>query len=305
MRSHLNNANVDQTGRSLAAALDAPCRSLQTPSAGRLSYYADNRTEGRPLVLIHSVNAAPSAREMQPLFDHYRDIRPVYALDLPGFGRSERSDIPYSPELYAETINHFLTEVVARPADVVAFSLGAEFAARAALADTDAFESLALISPTGFSARTPPSGPWTDRILKILRLPLFGDALFRLLTSRVSIRHFLGLAFTGEPPKSLVDYAYATSHQPGAKYAPFRFLSMKLFTAGALERLYMPLRLPALVLYDRDPNISFERLESLTGRANWQITRIQPTLGLPHWERTSETVAAMDRFWDRSHNSAA
>ncbi|MDJ0741246.1 MAG: alpha/beta hydrolase [Gammaproteobacteria bacterium] len=286
-----------ETAPSLAAAVDAPRQTLQTPNAGRLCYYSDTRAEGRPLVLIHSVNAAPSTREMRPLFDHYAARRPVYAVDLPGFGCSERGDLPYSPALYAETINHFLTEVVAQPADVVAFSLSAEFAARAVLADGELFHSLGLISPTGFGARTPPSGPATDRILRVLRLPLLGDGLYRLLTTRLSIRHFLGLAFTGDAPAALVDYAYATSHRPGAKYAPFRFLSMKLFTPAAFDELYAALSLPVLVLYDRDPNISFERLDELAERPNWRLQRIAPTRGLPHWERGAETFAALDRFW--------
>lgn len=282
----------------LAPALDAPCETFTTATAGRVGYYVDAAPAGRPLVLIHSVNAAPSAMEMRPLFDHYRGRRPVYAPDLPGFGRSERADRPYSPELYATTLTHFLTEIVRQPADVVAFSLSAEFAARAVALSPDRFRSLALISPTGFSRRQPPSGPPTDRLLGLLRLPLLGDTLYRLLTSKISIRYFLGKAFTGEPPQALLDYAYATSHQAGARHAPVRFLSMKLFTADAAERLYRPLRLPVLVLYDRDPNVSFERLTEIADdRPNWRLERISPTLGLPHWERSDETIAALDRFW--------
>jgi pimeloyl-ACP methyl ester carboxylesterase len=200
--------------------------------------------------------------------------------------------------MYAEFLGEFLDSVVGQPADVVAFSLSAEFAARAVALRPDRFRSLALISPTGFSRRQPPSGPPTDRLLGFLRLPLLGDTLYRLLTSKISIRYFLGKGFAGDPPQALLDYAYATSHQTGARHAPFRFLSMKLFTADAAERLYRPLRLPVLVLYDRDPNVSFERLmEIAEGRPNWRLERISPTLGLPHWERSDETIAALDRFW--------
>lgn len=278
-------------------ALDAPCHQI-TLSAGTISYYVDNaQANGRPLVLLHSINAAPSAREMQPLFDHYRHSRTVYVPDLPGYGRSERSDQAYSPTLYATFIREFLEQVVGQPADVVAFSLSAEFAARAIIERSALVRSLALISPTGFSARRAPTGPITDRILNFLRLPVLGDGLYKLLTSRLSIRYFLGLSFAGKAPEPLTDYAYTTAHQPGAKFAPFRFLSMKLFTPTAVEDLYTRLELPVLVLYDRDPNISFELLDSIEEKPNWRTVRISPTMGLPHWERPQETADALDAFW--------
>jgi pimeloyl-ACP methyl ester carboxylesterase len=281
----------------LPAAIDAPCRYVELPQAGRIAYYTNGMDGGRPVVLLHSVNAAPSAREMRPLFEHYRKVRPVYAPDLPGFGRSERSDRDYSPTLYADFIKHFLRDVVATPADIVAFSLSAEFAARALNETSELCRSLVLISPTGFGQRQPPSGPPTDRILKALRLPVLGGGLFKLLTSRLSIRHFLGLSFAGKPPVDLVDYAYATAHQPGARHAPFRFLSMKLFTPEADRQLFELLRVPVLVLFDRDPNVSFERLDAFASKDNWHIHRISPTRGLPHWERTEQTVEALDAFW--------
>jgi pimeloyl-ACP methyl ester carboxylesterase len=283
--------------RELSPALDADCDQLDLEQSGRVCYYSDTRGTGRPLVLLHSVNAAPSAREMAPIFEHYRAERPVYAPDLPGFGRSDRSDRPYSPALYAATISEFMRQVVQRPADVVAFSLSSEFAARAAADVPALFRTLALISPSGFGKRQPPQGATGDRILRFLRLPGVGGGLFRALTSRASIRYFLGQSFHGQVPRELIDYAYETAHQPGARYAPFRFLSMKLFTAEAYTKLYEPLRLPVLVLYDKDPNISFERLDHARFQPNWQVRRIEPTRGLPHWEKPEETFAALDAFW--------
>jgi hypothetical protein len=101
--------------------------------------------------------------------------------------------------------------------------------------------SLGLISPTGFGRRQPPQGPATERILKVLRL-LLGPNLFRVLTTRPSIRYFLRQSFAGPVPPELVDYAGLTARQPGAHFAPFRFLSMKLFTPNAFERLYRAAR---------------------------------------------------------------
>ena len=121
----------------LFPALDAELSSLSSESAGALNVYVDRSVHGRPLLLIHSVNAAASAYEMQPLFEHYRVQRPVYALDLPGYGFSERTDLARTPEAYAGAIVDVIAQLIGEPADVIALSLGGEFAARAALQRPD------------------------------------------------------------------------------------------------------------------------------------------------------------------------
>ncbi len=122
--------------------------------------------------------------------------------------------------------------------------------------------------------------------------------LYRTLTSRPSIRYFLGKAFEGSAPDEMIDYAYATAHQPGARHAPFCFLSMGLFSPDACSDLYRPLPVPGLVIYDRDPNVTFTRLPALLESApQWRAQRIAPTLGLPHWEQTEATCAALESFW--------
>ncbi len=282
----------------LPEALDAPRRDLRLPGVGRVSYYQAGIGSGTPLLLVHSINAAPSAFEMRPLFEHYRGSRPVLAPDLPGFGFSERSDRRYSPELFQEALKGLLREVIREPADVVAFSLSAEFAAAVAQSAPELIRSLVLISPTGFSTRTMPGGTTGERVHGVLSLPGLSQGLFAALTSRPSIRYFLRLSFVGPVPPEMIDYAHATARQPGARYAPLYFLSGQLFTQDATARLYAGVTQPVLVLHDRDPNINFDLLPEFLGdRTNWRVERIGPSLGLPHWEKPAETTAAMDRFW--------
>jgi pimeloyl-ACP methyl ester carboxylesterase len=253
-----------------------------------------------PLVLIHSVNAAPSSMEMKPLFDHYRGSRPVYSLDLPGFGQSPREDLAYSPAFYAEVIARFLDGISSvAAADVVALSLSAEFLVRAVVEEGAAVSSVTLISPTGMGHRQPRTSKAAQGVTGFLARSALGTPLWRGLVSKPSIRFFLGQAFhSGSAPKSLVDYAYATSHQPGAKFAPFAFLSMALFTQNAVESLYQLLSIPTFILYDRDPNIGFERLDELLSmNPVIQAERIEPSLGLPHWEHTQRTCDLLDQFW--------
>jgi pimeloyl-ACP methyl ester carboxylesterase len=291
----------------LGEAIDAPRHAFRSHEGWRVAYYADAAVSGRPLVLVHSINAAPSSLEVKPLFEHYRKVRPVYSLDLPGFGHSERRPSGYNPQLFARVIADFLKQVVGVPADLVALSLSAEFAARAIASNAQAVESLVLISPTGFSLRAPP-GPKIGRLVHgILRTPGLSQGLFDLVASKRSIRYYLGRSFVGAPPQETLDYAYATAHQPGARHAPLVFLSMQLFTPHAAEALYAALTdIPVLAIADRDPYIGFELLDDFVARhANWSWHRLAPNMGLPHWERLAETVVVLDDFWMRAQSLRA
>ena len=286
-------------------ALDAERKDYASQRAGRLSYYVDKESKGTPLVLLHSINAAPSAFEMKPFFEHFRSERPVYAVDLPGFGFSERSDRLYSPMLYQNAICDFLQDVVGKPADVVALSLSSEFAARAAVHHPKLFRSLVMISPTGFNpprmdrlAEGAQQRGTRNKLYAGLAVPLWNRPIYDLVASRPSIHYFLNKSFEGLVPDELVDYAYLTSHQPGAQFAPTYFLSGKLFTPAVRETVYNVLEQPALVVYDHDPYTNFEMLPSLLqGRDNWQGVRISPTKGLAHWEAPQRTFKAMVDFW--------
>src|SRR3712207_5691746 len=80
-----------------------------TGRAGRLSYYVAG--EGPPLLLIHSINAAGSAYEVRPIFEPMRQRHRVFAVDLPGFGFSDRRERNYSVRLYADAVHDMLDAI--------------------------------------------------------------------------------------------------------------------------------------------------------------------------------------------------
>jgi pimeloyl-ACP methyl ester carboxylesterase len=290
----------------LPDALPAERKTFASRSAGKLSYYLNRGESGRPLVLIHSINAAASAYEMRPLFLQYRARRPVYVLELPGFGFSERVRREYSPSLYESAMLDFLTDEVGEPADVVALSLASEFAARAALARPELFSSLVFISPTGFNREQPrrksqqAGNSGASKIVQpLFAFPLWARPLFDLIATRASIEYFLQQSFIGTVPRDLIDYDYAAAHQPGAEHAPLYFISGKLFTPNIRPAVYEQLRVPTLVIYDRDNFTSFDALpETLARNEYWQAVRLVPSLGLPHFEQIQEMVQVLDRFWE-------
>lgn len=287
-------------------ALDASRRSLRG-RAGKLNLYVAGT--GPPLLLVHSVNAAANAYEVRPLFEHYRASRRVHALELPGFGFSERSDRAYTPRLMTDAIHDALDELERdsdEPVDALALSLGAEFLARAAYERPERFRSVALITPTGFGKREQFYGPegstrGSTRLKRAFENPLWAQPFYDALVSAPSLRYFLRKTFGSHTPvdEGLLHYAYPTSHVPGARHAPFSFISGLLFSAD-IDRVYEALKMPVWLAYGtQDRYTDFGGLNSVEGKPNWYFTRFE-TGALIYYQEPQQFTAAYDSFLTRA-----
>lgn len=283
----------------LPSAIGADTGAVAVHGVGTLGYYQDLTGDNPPVVLLHSVNAAASSYEMRPLFESLRGRRRVFALDLPGFGRSERGARAYTPELYADAIERFVVDVASpqgQPVDLVALSLSSEFAARAALRSPSLFRSLTLLSPTGLGPPRARFGPSRALLRGALGVAPLAAGIFRVLRTEGSIRYFLSKSFVGRPDEGLVRYALQTAAAPGAQHAPVAFVRGDLFTTDAFGALYSPLKVPTRVVYDKDAYSTFERLDALT-QINPAVTahRLAPTRGMPQFEHPSDVVDIIER----------
>ncbi|GMA16582.1 alpha/beta hydrolase [Deinococcus metallilatus] len=271
--------------------------------AGLLNVYVAG--SGAPLLLIHSVNAAASAYEVRPLFEHYRASRRVYALDLPGFGFSRRGDREYRPRLMADAVHDVLDEIAledGRPVDALALSLGGEFLARAASEGPDRFRSVTLVTPTGFGKNEqfygdPGSTRESAGLKRVYENPLWAQPFYDLLASAPSLRYFLKLTFgsSAAVDEGLLRYDYPTSHVPGARHAPFAFISGLLFGAD-IDRVYESLTVPVWLAYgERDRFTDFGDLGNVENRPNWSFERFD-TGALVYFEEPRRFTAAYDAF---------
>jgi len=285
----------------LPEAIDARRYNFPSSSGGLVSWYGDETGEGRPVVLVHSVSPYASAYEVQPLFEGFREARPVYAIDLPGFGFSERTDRVYYPELYADTLIEWIESYLpgsAQPVDLIAVSLSCEFAAIAASVRPELFHSLTLISPTGV-AESGEAGA-SEQMLRLSSMPVWSQAFYDLLTTRANIRYSLRKRLGRAPDEALVDYAYRTSHRPGARFAPLHYLSGHLNTRGVRE-FYGALNMPALVLADEDRALA----DFVIQRQNWRIESVPGAGDLPHFENIGGTMLLIEEFWQHLRAPAA
>ena len=217
---------------------------LHDPRAGRLQLYGagPSVSSSPPVLLVHSVNAAASAYEVRPVYERLAVTRPTYAIDLPGFGLSDRSPRRYVPRLMTDAIHAAVEHVrhlhPGTPIDALAVSLSCEFLARAAGESASSFRTLALVSPTGLTGRRM-AGPsettlGRDGVQAALARRWLGPRLFGWLTRPGVVRYFLQRTYGRKAiDEGLWAYAVATAHQPGAEHAPLYFLSGHLFSRDA------------------------------------------------------------------------
>lgn len=262
-----------------------------------------------PLLLVHSVNAAASRAEVRPLYEYAMHQRPVMAVDLPGFGLSERSDRPYTPRLMTDAVHDAIEQLCQRQGckavDVMALSLSCEFAARAAVEMPARVRRLALVSPTGFRGTRPRHGPAAGAVgppwvLRLLRGPGWGPFLFRNLTRPGVVRYFLERTWgSRQIDEDLWRACVAAARAPGAEHAPLHFLAAQLFSSD-INTLYEQLRQPVWVAHGtRGDFTDYRLLGTVSSRPNWKV-RVWPDTGaLMYFEQPQAFNTALERFLDR------
>lgn len=263
-----------------------------------------------PLLVVHGVQAGASAFEWEPFVMRQAMRRRVVALDLPGFGQSEKPDTAYSPAQMAAAVTAALDFIGASEVDVAALALGCEFAVETVLAQPHRVRSLALVSPTGMEARRigekyedgrSREQGWLRSLLRA-GTGTVGRGLFRALSGRSSIHLALVRSWgrRGYDPR-LLEHALRCAQQPHSEHATLDFLSGALATVGIVER-YRALPVPVWVAHGRHGAYTdFGSCPERTGTAAAGNTfRLQREVfdggSMPHFELSDAFDAAYLRF---------
>lgn len=263
--------------------------------------------EGPALLLVHGPGIATSMAEMVPLLETLQTTRTVIALDLPGYGDSERADRAYTPRLMTDAL-HLVASFVRRQLklgprhalDAVAYGISCEFLARAAVEDPVRWGRLGFISPTGLNGPPTRTGAMARMrkamLQRALNTKLWSQALFDGLTAPALLRYEQQRASGGSfVDEEMLGHAASSARRPGARFAPFYYLSGQLYSPDS-AKLYKALKHPVWVSHGRKGKAAdFLHNPELERRTNWRLTAFKSG-DMPHVQNAQAFARVLSQF---------
>lgn len=180
------------------------------------------------------------------LAEHYK----VVAIDVPGFGVSDKPDGPYDLAAQTARLADFLDRWTTGPVVVVGHSMGGELATSLALRRPARVVALALISPAGYGL---------SKRLDSLRPGTIGVLAWAGALATAGILPVHDEEWLAEPRDRA---GYAPAADPAYRHA--LEATLQQFDFGALRDSFARVRQPTLLIWGRlDPTIPFALGESI------------------------------------------
>jgi pimeloyl-ACP methyl ester carboxylesterase len=198
---------------------------------GQLVYHESGR--GDPLLFLHGIYIGASSYEWSKVYPHFAATHQVLALDLIGFGESERPDANLSAADHIRILNEFLrAKSGGESATIVASGQSAGFATVLATQHPELVRRLILVMPTGVMESGTAQIPRMHELFA--KMPVVNRMFYlRYLSTRVQVRSWLrgfGFANPDKVSNEAIDVLSNCAQQFGAERAIFHWLSHRLNT---------------------------------------------------------------------------
>ena len=208
---------------------------------------------GEPVVFLHAPAVGASSYEWSLVYPAIADHNHVYALDLLGFGESQKLPYMMTADQHVDSLAQFLQGVCGgRPATLVASGLGGGFAAMLASQHPELVSRLCLVMPTGLSEFG--RRRVTMRAGLAAKLPLLNRFLYRnYLARRAAVRQWLerfAFANAARVSAEMVDAYTACAQQNNAEHAIYSLMTGRL--SLPIESRLRMLPQPVLLVWGRE-----------------------------------------------------
>lgn len=233
--------------------------------------YLDKNKSGAPLLLLHGLGGSIESwtNNINFLSSKFR----IIALDLPGFGLSDKPKISYSIKFYVDFLEKFVKRIKLSHLFIIGSSLGGHIAVEFSLRNRKIIDKLILISPAGSLPKSFKGTRELKRYITIVNA-----------RSSKDINKILSSIDTSMVNRSYAESMYKRLSLPGAKEA---FISALKGSARAqrynnqLEKIDTSM---LLIWGKRDRMIPLEFIRPFMEHGNSRIIIIENCGHRPHVE---------------------
>src|SRR3989440_10762329 len=155
---------------------------------GDMFYEVKGDRDAKPLVLLHGFGPGASSFEWRKNIDALSTQFRVFAVDLLGFGLSDRPAIDYNSQVFTDLIGDFMREVIGKPAVVAAHGMGCAFVIADAYRHPRFYDRLVLVAPPPFILQENTAGALSGGFEVWVRLPNIGQNSYKLVALRTAMR---------------------------------------------------------------------------------------------------------------------
>ena len=296
----------------MANAERATCGESRTVDLNGPVHYVDfgGPEDGPAVVLVHGLGGSHLNWDLfAPLLNEHAR---VYALDLPGFGRSEPGARTASVSANAAALHRFLAEVVGEPAVLVGNSMGGMLSILATGEHPDAVTGLVLLDPAVPGPRRA-LDPLVALMFAVYAVPFVGERFMRRRRTRqselVRVREMLTLVGVDPDtvPPEVIDRSVTLLQErkdvegmDQAFLAAARTLLRLLADPRRYRKAMASIRVPVLLVHgDRDRLIPVAAARDIARRhPSWRYLELAdvghvPQLQVPE-ELAAEVLAWLD-----------
>lgn len=251
--------------------------------------YYHKHGSGTPIVMLHHLDPAFSSYEWNEIIDDLSANHTVYAVDLPGCGRSVKENADYSNYYYVLFLSSFIKEVVKTKCTIIASGYSSSFAIMTAAMNPALIKKIIAVNPKSLRELMLTEDDKSKAAGILLSLPIIGTTVYNMSQSKGNIdldftEKYLYNPFRSQ--KRFVSAFYEGAHfnESNGKYllAALKARRMTVNTEKALKKAGEKI----VILYGDHAENADQIINGYTS-LNPSITAysIKGTKMLPHMER--------------------
>lgn len=265
---------------------------------GKIKY--TKKGSGSPILLLHDLTPGSSSYEFHKIIDSLSKQHEVYAVDLLGYGLSDKPDITFTNYLYVQLVTDFIKNIIGHKTDIVATGDAFPIAVMVCHNDNNTVKNLIAINPPSLYQMNQIPSKQTKILKLLLEAPIIGTFIYNMHTSKTAFTKMFQEEYFNNPYNveekdvdSYVEAAHTPDYHSKHAYASYigRYLNTNI--VHALKEIDNSICL--LMGENKDDNKNIAENYIYYNNAI-EAAYIPNSKQLPHLEKPEKTLSCLDMY---------